>query len=110
MGIRAFPARQMENFWSEYVWNHGSDAQYDSWYEEMLAAATEEEQMSAIKKMDMYSIEQHWMIWGALGPAFSVHQPWVTGYNGEGGFGRSRNNDVFARLWIDSALKEEMGH
>ncbi len=44
----------------------GSDAQYDAWYEEMLAAATEEQQMSAIKKLDMYSIEQHWMIWGAL--------------------------------------------
>ena len=109
-GVKAFPARQMETFSSGYVWNKVSDAQYDAWYEEMLAAATEEEQMSAIKKMDMYSIEQHWMIWGAMGPAFNVHQPWVIGYNGEGGFGRSRNNDVFARLWIDSALKEEMGH
>ena len=109
-GVKAFPPTQMETFWSGYAWNHGSDAQYDAWHEEMLAAATDEEQMSAVKTMDMYSIEQHWMIWGALGPAFNVHQPWVIGYNAEGGFGRGRNFDVFARLWIDSALKEEMGH
>jgi ABC-type transport system substrate-binding protein len=109
-GVKAFPARQMETFSSGFVWNKVSDAQYDAWYEEMLAAATDEEQMSAIKKMDMYSIEQHWMIWGAMGPAFNVHQPWVIGYNGEGGFGRSRNNDVFARLWIDSELKESTGN
>ena len=108
-GVKASPPAQMESFWSGYAWNHGSDAQYDAWYEEMLAAATEEQQTSAIKKMDMYGIEQHWMIWGAMGPKFNVHQPWVIGYNAEGGFGRGRNFDVFARLWIDSALKEEMG-
>ena len=110
-GVRAFPPRQMEAFWSGFSWNIGvRDAQYDAWYEAMLAATTVEEQRSAIQKMDMYSIEQHWMIWGALGPAYNVHWPWVIGYNGEGGFGRSRNHDVFARLWIDSELKEEMGH
>ena len=109
-GIKAFPVRSMETFWSEYVWNPSSDAQYDAWYEDMLAAATVEEQRSAIEKMDMYSIEQHWIIWGALAPAFNVHQPWVIGYSGEGGFGDARGYDVFARLWIDSALKEAMGH
>ena len=109
-GIKAFPVRSMETFWSEYVWNPSSDAQYDAWYEEMLAAATVEEQRSAIQKLDIYSIEQHWIIWGALAPAFNVHQPWVIGYNGEGGFGEARGHDVFARLWIDSALKEAMGH
>ena len=110
-GVKAFPPRQMEHFWSGYARNAVvRDAQYDAWYEAMLAATTVEEQMSAIKDMDMRSIEQHWMIWGPLAPAFNVHWPWVIGYNGEGGFGRSRGNEVFARLWIDSELKKEMGH
>ena len=58
----------------------------------------------------MYAIEQHLQAWGPLAPEFTVHQPWVIGYNGEGGFGGAQNQVVFSRLWIDSELKEAMGH
>jgi len=110
-GVKAFPPGQMIQFWSGWPRNAViRDAQYDAGYEAMLAATTVEEQMSPIKDMDMRSIEQHWMIWGPLAPAFNVHWPWVIGYNGEGGFGRSRGQEVFARLWIDSELKEAMGY
>ena len=47
---------------------------------------------------------------GPLAPAFTVHQPWVIGYNAEGGFGGMQNMVVFSRLWIDQELKTEMGH
>ena len=87
-----------------------SDAQYDAFYEANLQATTIEEAMRLTKEMDMRIVEQHWFLWGPLAPVFSVHQPWVKGYNAEGGFGTAQNHVVFARLWIDSALKEAMGH
>ena len=54
--------------------------------------------------------DSHWQLWGPLAPAFTVHQPWVIGYNAEGGFGGMQNMVVFSRLWIDQELKTEMGH
>ena len=86
------------------------DAQYDAWYEGMVEATTLEEQMDLITKMDMRFIEQVWMMWVAIAPEFNVHQPWVIGYNGELGFGSQQYHNVFARLWIDSELKEAMGY
>ena len=66
--------------------------------------------MDLITKMDMRFIEQVWMMWVAIAPEFNVHQPWVIGYNGETGFGSQQYHNVFARLWIDSELKEAMGY
>ena len=59
----------------------------------------------------MYAIENHWQIAGASVPWTFAVQPWVKGYNGEivflalGG----EQDVVYARLWIDSELKEAMG-
>ena len=85
------------------------DAQYDALYEEMVAATTVEEQTRPIREMDMRHLEQHWMIWGPTAPDFAVHQPWVMGYGGEGGFGSQQYLNVWARLWVDSQLKAAHG-
>ena len=64
-----------------------------------------------VKEVDMYTIENHWNIWGPKAGKFMAHQPWVIGYNGETlAFGAGPLALIFARLWIDSALKAEMGH
>ena len=91
-------------------WTTVVDAQYDAWYEAALAATTDEEQMGLIKKMDMRSIEQFWFIWGPSGPQFNVAQPWVMGYDGEGIIGGNTNQHLWKFLWIDSEMKEAMGH
>ena len=110
-GVKADPPSNMVYFWSGWYRNAIiDDPQYDAWYEEMLAATTAEAQMRPVRDMDMMAIEQHWMTWGPLPPAFNVHQPWVVGYNGEGGMGAMQNLPVFARLWIDSELKKAMGY
>ena len=110
-GAKVAPSGQMGYFWSGWYRNAIiNDPQYEAWYKEMQDATTVEEQMPPIKNMDMMVIEQHWMTWGSLPPAYNVHQPWVKGYSGEGGMGAMQNLPVFARLWIDSDLKEEMGH
>ena len=58
----------------------------------------------------MYALERHWSIWGGEMPQWNVSQPWVMGYNGEIWLGVGQNDSWFARLWIDSELKEAMGH
>ena len=72
-----------------------------------MAAPTFEEQQRLTAEADMYMIEQHWYIWGPKVPQFEAVQPWVIGFNGEIFFGNT--HAPFERLWIDSALKGEMG-
>ena len=81
----------------------------DEWYrakfEEYQAATTLDEQNGALRELEMYSIEQFWQLAGAVGPEFSVTQPWVAGYNGESTLTKSGQYLAFARLWFDSSLK-----
>ena len=111
LGIKADPSINMHLFWSGNPGNTGvSDPEYDALYDAAQVAATIEEQKALFRQMDWRIIEQFWSIWGPLAPAFSVHWPWVIGYNGEGGFGGMQNMVVFSRLWIDSELKNAMGY
>ena len=86
------------------------DAQSDAWLDAAINASTIEEQQELIKQMDMRYIEQHWMIWGPWAPQYNVAQPWIMGYNGEGIIGGNTTHLVFSKLWIDSQMKEAMGH
>ena len=54
----------------------------------------------------MYLIENHWHVWLGRAPRFALAQPWITGYNGE----VVESGVVFGRVWIDQALKSQMGH
>ena len=70
-----------------------------------------EEKIRLSKEINMYALENHWYWWGPRVPNFNVHQPWIIGYNGEYDMGvNQRFTNIYARLWIDSALKKEMGH
>jgi len=57
----------------------------------------------------MYTIENHWHVWGPKAGKFMAHQPWVIGYNGETLLSEQHRALIFARLWNDSALKAAMG-
>jgi peptide/nickel transport system substrate-binding protein len=95
MSVNQSPARS--------VWNV-NDPALDAMYEAVRDAASDEEQMRLSKEASLYIAEQHWNIWGAMAPQFSAVQPWIVGYNGEAAM------VVDARIWIDSQLKEAMGH
>ena len=42
-------------------------------------------------------------------PQVAVTQPWIVGYNGENRLGDVDSYVIVARLWIDQAMKAEMG-
>jgi peptide/nickel transport system substrate-binding protein len=87
------------------------DPHLDSLIEAAEQATTWEEQQMLIKEADQYVIANQYHIWFFKVPAFNAVQPWVVSYNGEYFLGfQQRYAQLFARVWIDSALKQEMGH
>ena len=82
----------------------------DSLIEAAQATTSEEERQRLVKEVDMYTIENHWWVWGPKAGKHMAHQPWVVGFNGETQLGSLDRLTILARLWIDSALKAEMGY
>ena len=108
------PLEQIKQFYtpaaSPYNSPHVKDPAYDALVAPVLAADTIEERQRLIKPVEKYINEQHWYLWGSRVPQFHALQPWVIGYNGETGLGDMDRVVLLARLWIDSELKEAMGH
>ena len=75
-----------------------------------VATTSIEEQQRLVKEIDMYMIENHWYVWGPMAGVYRARQPWVTGFNSEWMISYMDQQSIHARLWIDSALKAEMGH
>ena len=73
------------------------------------ATDSEQERQRLVKEVDMYTMENHWWIWGPKAGKYMSHQPWVVGFNGETWLGFMDRLTILARLWIDSELKAEMG-
>ena len=87
-----------------------SDPEYDALIEQLEVAATEEEYQRLGQEADFWLVENHIFLWGGLNPWFNVTQPWVQGFAGDFYMGVWNKNAVYPRLWIDQALKKEMGH
>ena len=113
MGIVDNPLNMArKHFHSTGVWNFNAsaDPEADTLIEAAESASTFEEMQRLVRELDMYAIENHWGVYGLLGPTWQVWQPWLGGSNGELQLGASAHYAIPARLWIDQELKEEMGH
>ena len=84
--------------------------EYDAMIAAVGAATTVEEERQLILEADQYLVENHLYLWGPIMPQVAVTQPWIVGYNGENNLGDVDSYAIFARLWIDHATKESMGH
>ena len=102
---------QSRSFTTESIWNPVAhdDSEYDALWNAANTAPTIEEQNRLLKKANMRIAEQHWIITGPVGSQFNVAQPWVKGYNGEIRIGEGNFSTLLTRVWIDQALKQEMG-
>ena len=87
----------------------GNDEVYKEMVARVVAEPDREEQQRLAREASDYVNRQHWIIWGARVPYFTVHWPWVKGYNGESDPGDMDRILVYSRLWIDQDLKREMG-
>ena len=82
----------------------------DSLLDAAQATTSEEERQKLVKEVDMYTLENHWWIWGPKAGKYRAIQPWVVGFNGEVQLGFMGRLTILSRFWIDSELKEAMGH
>ena len=82
----------------------------DALVEAAEATDSEEERQNLAKEVDMYTMANHWWIWGPKTGKYMAYQPWVVGFNGETLLGYMDRLTILPRLWIDSALKAEMGY
>ena len=105
-------AIQYNAFYSGYTWNSANtqDQWYDAKVEAADKAASREEFEALAREMDMHSVDKFWNIWGGMPPDFYLEQPWVIGYSGELNLGSGQYWLQYSRMWIDSALKKEMGY
>ena len=113
LGSNTGPLTNILNFASSTGVNNYHGIGYpelDSLIEAAQAATSIEQQQGLVKEVDMYTMENHWWIWGPKAGKFMAHQPWVIGFNGETWLGLQDRLLIFSRLWIDSELKKEMGH
>ena len=97
---------------SDSQWNRGGSQwpELDAMVEAALSASSNEEQQRLIAEADEYAMSRHWVIWGPKGPVYFLNQPWLVGYNGELPYiATGEQQLVFARFWIDSALKAAAG-
>ncbi len=69
-----------------------------------------EDVQSIIRQADEITVRQHFGLVKSISPRFSVNQPWVKSFSGESSMGLGERNTFFARLWIDSELKESTGN
>jgi peptide/nickel transport system substrate-binding protein len=93
-------------------WNFSAAAypEIDALIEAAESAITLEEMQRLVREWDMYTIANHWGVYGGVGPAWVVWQPWLGGYNGELQLGAAAHYAIQARLWIDQDMKKAMGH
>ena len=88
-----------------------NDPELDALIDAALAATSFEEQQTLVKEADMHQIADHYYVWYLKIPNYNVVQPWLVGYNGEYFLGfQQRYAQIFARTWIDSELKAQMGY
>ena len=94
-----------------HIWNvvGNSDPEYDVLFQSILDAESREELMKLSREGNMYSLTNQMFIWTALTPWFNFTQQYVAGFDGDFYMGRWQKNEVFTRLWIDQALKSQMG-
>ena len=91
-------------------WSRAKDPEMDALLAGMADATEVDEWKRYHRQVDEKTVREHWGLARAQSPNYSVSQPWVEGYAGEWSLGYSERNTHFARLWIDSELKESMGH
>ena len=87
-----------------------SDPHMDAMIDALKASTSLDEYHRWFREIDMYALEQHWLIWGPVSPMYHVSQPWLKGYNGEATMGNWQMSDLYARVWIDQELKAELGY
>jgi peptide/nickel transport system substrate-binding protein len=100
-----------KSFKTGQTWNPSqfSDPDIDRQIDEMLAARDERERIRIARGITVQMLDRAPYVWLPTGYGYTAWWPWVKNYNGELRAGAVRPGPIYARLWIDQALKRSMG-
>jgi peptide/nickel transport system substrate-binding protein len=84
------------------------DPVFNDLYYGMSETFDEDEQGRLCAEADLYAVANHFSIIILEDWRYTMFQPWVKNYNGE--MTINSWGYVFARVWIDSAIKKSMGY
>jgi len=85
-----------------------NDPVYNDLYKGMAETFDEDEQARLCAEADMYATANHFITVILEDWRYTMFQPWIKNYNGE--MTINSTGQIFARMWIDSALKKSMGY
>jgi peptide/nickel transport system substrate-binding protein len=100
-----------KSFMTGQTWNPSqfSDPDVDRRIQEMLASRDEEERIRISRGIVIDMLDHAPYIWLPTGYGYTAWWPWVKNYTGETRAGAVRPGPIYARIWIDQALKRAMG-
>jgi len=102
------PVEVIRYWYTPTKWNWGdiSDPIYDAMYENITKEPNLKKRAEVIKRANFYGTSQFFGIFMPHEKSFAIGQPWVKGWQGEGGLGPYMQGPVHARIWIDQKLKK----
>ncbi len=100
------------NFRTGSPWNPSgwADPAFDEKITAMYALRDETERQAHVRAMTVEMLEKAPYIWLPTPYAHTAWWPWVKNYNGELRAGAVRPGPIYARIWIDQALKKKLGY
>ena len=106
------PTRSLnKSFITGEAWNAAnfSDPAYDAKMNAAMAERDEPKRQQMLKDMTREIIDKAPYIWMPIEYRYTAWWPWVKNYGGELRAGSERPGPIYARIWLDQALKQKMG-
>ena len=93
------------------TWNPAqfSDPEFDENIKRLHLLRDETERQALVKQMTIEMLDQAPYLWLPTQYLYTAWWPWVKNYGGEFSVGTARPGPIYARIWIDEKMKEEMG-
>lgn len=100
-----------KSFVTGQTWNPSvySDPDFDARMERLYETRDEAERIRMVREMTVEILDQAPYIWLPTPYVYSAWWPWVRNYGGELRAGAVRPGPIYARIWIDHALKQRLG-
>ncbi len=100
-----------KNFQTGQLWNASqySNPEFDRRIEVLLGTRSEDERKRMVREMTQDILDEAPYVWLPTQYLYTAWWPWVKNYDGELRAGAVRPWPIYARIWIDQELKQEMG-
>ncbi len=85
-----------------------SDPVYDKKCEEILGTMDADKRLELAKSLNLYMLEQSWLIPLPSGNTWVMWQPWIKRYSGEVGMGYCHVFKQYVYAWVDQKLKTQI--